>query len=245
MRVLSLDLDIFASPVTYRGDDRKRRLDDGVTILSEEEVRFFLEVSCGLESRNALPGAVVRSHVDVMPIWSRLISDGLLSAPFDLFHVDAHDDLGVDGEDDAFIYLCNQLLLLPVETRPHSIAGRCTAGNYLSYAIAYRWIGSILFVQHPECDQDLPWQLMTPDSDAIKLEPLDLLDEAGPRYPRPPVGHGVDEPQIPVKTVPMRDFQADVGFDFVFVSQSPGFVPEKGDWMVDVAREYVRPLPTN
>lgn len=244
MLVLNLDLDLFASPIVFRGSDLERPPDEGASVLTEQEIRLFLEDQCGLDPKNPAPGAVVRSHVDVMPIWDQLISAGHLSAPFDLCHADAHDDLGVDTEDDAFVYLCNELLLLPVEKRPFLTEGRCKAGNYLSYAIAYRWLASIVFVRHPEWDQPLPQQFLAGDGEAIKLGPLCVLDEASARYPRPPVGCEVDEPAIAIKSRAMSDFKSTADFEFVFVSESPGFVPPKGDWMVDIVREYVGPLPS-
>ena len=245
MRVLSLDLDLFSSPIILRGDDDVRPPDEGATVLSEAEIRSFLEGPCGLDRQNPIRGAVVRSHHEVASLWGQLVDAGYLRPPFDLCHADAHDDLGVDGEDDAFNYLCNETLLLPVEERRLATGSRCNAGNFLSYVIAYRWVRSIEFVIHPECDQMMPLQFLTRDGRAIQLEPLCVSDEAASRYPRYPEGNEVDEPVVEFVRTAMCDFRRATDFEFVFVSQSPGFVPPMGDWMVEVAREYVEPLPSN
>ena len=53
--------------------------------------------------------------------------------------------------------------------------------------------------------------------------------------------HGVDEPPVPTEVISLRDFVAEEPFDLVFVSESPGAVPEEWKWLESVASEYVQP----
>jgi len=53
-----------------------------------------LEKRCGLSALTPLPGCEADEHVEAFGVWREWLRTGILSAPFEVVHVDAHSDLG-------------------------------------------------------------------------------------------------------------------------------------------------------
>ena len=47
------------------------------------------------------------------------------------------------------------------------------------------------------------------------------------------------EPIIPLKRVPIAQFEADKPFQYALLAQSPGFTPATSDALIPVFREYI------
>ncbi|MCH8969319.1 MAG: UPF0489 family protein, partial [Planctomycetes bacterium] len=74
-----------------------------------------------------------------------------LTKPIELFHLDAHADLGLDRSASSN-YVMTDLLHRPVKQRAYPKIGGpdgLTPGSWLLFAVACRWIGSLVYVHHP------------------------------------------------------------------------------------------------
>jgi hypothetical protein len=146
-RVLDLDLDFFVWPPAHWPQWKGRMPPDAVERLaSPEAVRGFLEGQCGLSREKPLPGTMVTKHDEVFPVWRRWLDDGLLRGPFEVVHVDGHADLGLG--DAGYVYLMTELLAAPVQERRNPRTGfdGMNEGNYLTFALANRWLARLTYV---------------------------------------------------------------------------------------------------
>lgn len=143
--ILDLDLDFFVWPVVHspEGDDRPSARD--FTVWRPDKIRKFLETRCALKADRKIPGHEMSEHHDAFFTWRRWLREGILSAPFDILHVDAHADLWTPG---GWRYLVTELLALSVDARSDPRIGTdgINEGNYLSFAIANRWVRSLTYV---------------------------------------------------------------------------------------------------
>ena len=144
--VLDIDLDFFVWPIEHWPEGGGRLPDAEHEHSSPDEVREFLETRCSLKREKNIPGHEMVEHQDVFSTWRRWLRTGVLSAPFNVIHVDAHADLGLG--DGGWVYLLSEVLALPVAQRseprlgPHAL----NSGNFLAFAIANRWIGNLTYV---------------------------------------------------------------------------------------------------
>ena len=236
MKILNVDLDVFVSPILRYCSEDERPDDAGKNVRTDIEVEHFFESQCGLSADDPKPGCLVGQHIEVFHNWSQLVDSGELKVPFELFHVDAHDDLGGGIGDMGIIEACNHVVLREPGHRHRHEWQHINSGNFLTYAVACRWIKQITWVRHPDDNEPLP-HLIYSNGD-IRLSILEICS-GGPeefRYdgePLPP------EPVIPITLIDLDNFEYQEMFDFVFVSHSPGFIPPKADRLVEVARRYV------
>jgi len=228
MLFLDLDLDFFLNKnVYYSGYD-------GVRPGPEYQpwrvagVRRFLEGRCGLSPDKTLPGRTVATHDGVLEFWRALIGSGRLKVPFAVVHVDAHPDLWVGD----VLYLKADFL--------HFDMGRGTAalkqkqvhaGNYLTFAIAYGWIDSLVWVNLPGRRKEQPaW-----DADARhSLFELKNRDGEGPHTP--------EERLVRFKILPWDRFRETQPFDYIALSKSPDFTPPESDKLIPLIEKYMRQI---
>jgi hypothetical protein len=81
-----------------------------------------------------------------------LIDARFVCKALDIVHVDAHGDFAGAIDTGVFGYLQEQLLAYPTEERLDQIdlnRKRLTLINYMSFAVACRWIERIEFVTYP------------------------------------------------------------------------------------------------
>ena len=167
MKVLDLDMDYFMKCDVYIGSDsstdRLSEADYGEYVWNECEVRRFLEESLGLSKSKRIPGRIVTGHNEALYFWQKLITEGILSTPFEVVHVDTHADLGLGYA--SWSHICKEILRYPVEERPNHAAyyafnrwNKEGIGDYLLYAIAYRLISKLTYCGNPhkECN-DYVW----------------------------------------------------------------------------------------
>lgn len=226
MRILDLDLDYFVSPITRWSSDSEQRKPDGCTWWSVNKMRAFLEDNCGLSTYAKTPGLIVCEHKEVLTSWKNMVEENILVPPFEVCHVDAHDDLGFDTWDLGGIEVCNELISLPVCRRSCHGARHLTSGNYLLYALAYRWISSLILIRHPDEEEEECPNVIQHSDGAIRLVPVQSdysLDPINVEYrhvelivPYEPIVPLIDTKDT--KLIPQP-------FDYVFLSLSPGFAP--------------------
>ena len=153
MRFLDLDLDFFLNKNAYPSGSDGARLGTEYKPWHAARVRRFLEDRCGLSPDAPVPGRTVESHDEVLGFWRKLIKSGRLKIPFEVTHIDAHPDMLVGGG----LYLTSEFLhidsgrgLALLQKKP------VQASNFLTFAIAYGWVGSLVWIPLLKYWKDLP-----------------------------------------------------------------------------------------
>jgi hypothetical protein len=253
--ILDLDLDFFVDPIEHDMPDSGDRLpSEEYSVASESQVADLLEHRCSLDVQKPLPGREVVHHVDAFWTWKEWIAKGVLEAPFNVVHVDAHSDLGI-GER-GWKYLMSELLLRDVNDRsnPPEGADGLSSGSYLAFAAANRWIANLVHVYpaHMRIITD-PDGVRAPGdyvrfymrdfdfrTNLIELrhypadEALYAIMKDGP----PPSTHV--EPPIPFTWFPENEFSGRT-FTHMIVAQSPAFTPVTADLLLPLIRRYFSP----
>jgi hypothetical protein len=116
-------------------------------IATEAHVREFLEVRCGLSTAHPLLGHEASEHLDAFTTWDKWLTEGLLSEPFEVVHIDTHSDLA-SGLNDTCHFVSTTFLALPLEARRNPELGPkyFNSGNYLIGAIANRLLHHLTYV---------------------------------------------------------------------------------------------------
>lgn len=264
MRILDIDMDYFMEQIAHTSDHIKERLsedDYGDCVWSEQRVRCFLENNLGLSKKKKINGRVVTGHNEALFFWKDLIAQNKLSIPFEVIHVDSHADLGLGFE--SPYYIMNELLAHPVQQRPHynkyidcngteRVEG---IGDYLLFAIAYRWISRITYCANPNGEKnDYVWETLKDfHEDFIWDEPIEnkiqLLYNPNMELPKyndddaikkEYINGSYREPEVPFMIIPtIEDVKYDGNYDFVVMAQSPNYTPASADFIIDIIREYI------
>lgn len=234
MRFLDLDLDFFLNRTAYRSGSDTGRLGSEYKPWSISEVRHFLEDRCGLSQSAPIQGRMVESHVAVLDFWRTLITSSRLTAPFEVIHVDAHPDLWVGNGlhiTVGFLYIDSKHGLASINRKyVHS-------GNYLTFAILYGWVGSLVWVPLLKRMKDLPkWN---GDARTISIQSRKSRAETSAVRGLPMVK---GEQCIPFTVVPWQQFRTDRAFDYMVLSRSPDFTPPESDTLVTVIERYMKQI---
>lgn len=254
MMVLDLDMDYFLDhPVSNRDHDNEKRVEDEECVNSvwtEYRVRHFLENNLGLSKSKQIPGRIVKGHDEALFFWEELIEQEKLQYPFSVVHVDSHADLGYGGI--GKLHVLNDLIFWPLDIRArnchneYDLEGhflKIDIGDYLLFAIAYRWILDLTYCGNPNGDSgDIPKEILLKDvpdyhfddpvKTIIKLRPKDIEE-----------GKKVDEPMVPFVIYPkINQVHYNGDFDFVLLAQSPNYTPANADFIMDVFREYIEEI---
>jgi|HubBroStandDraft_1064217.scaffolds.fasta_scaffold102749_1 hypothetical protein len=248
--ILDLDLDFFVWPIEYWPEGGGRLPEGECTHSRPDEVREFLETSCSLKRGKTIPGHEMVEHEDAFSTWRRWLHAGILTAPFDVIHVDAHADLGLG--DGGWVYLLSELLALPLTERSEPRVGprALNSGNYLAFAIANRWIASLTYVfphrkppaqGHEARPTDLMPLLFRDRNARTGLIELgryspDTVLRIAERTSNPPAPISV-EPVVPFNYVPSYQFRFE-GFTHMVVAQSPQYTPASADELLPIFRDY-------
>ncbi len=234
MRFLDLDLDFFLNQNAYRSGCGGERLGPEYKPWSVSKVRHFLEDRCGLSLVTPVQGRTVDSHDEVLDFWRTLIESRELKAPFEVIHIDAHPDLLiVDG-----MYLASDFLHVDWGVGLAMLERRhIHSGNYLTFAIVYGWVGTLVWIHLRESSKHLPkW-----DGDARP----DLIQHKRRRctssylrdLPMAEMANGV-----PFKTMPWHKFRASEPFDYIALSRSPNLTPHESDELITVVEGYMKQI---
>jgi hypothetical protein len=229
---LNLDLDALLDRVENWTSGDQRLDPEHYKPWTEVEVRAFLERQCHLSTSRRIPGRSVVHHDDAFYYWKELTAKH--RTQIDLVHVDAHADFGLG--DASWINVITHVLHLPVEQRtdPWRSTANLNPGSYITYALAARWIASMIYVHHPHAGNDIPW-IYFEDNDPsvsghIQLKAYSKDFKAGSVYP-PPADEATNlEPIVPLKQLPITQFEANKPFQYALLAQSPGFTPQLLRW---------------
>ena len=234
MRFLDLDLDFFLNKNAYYSGCGGGRLGSKYTPWSVSKVRHFLEDRCGLSTDAPVQGRTVGSHDEVLNFWRTLIESGGLRVPFEVIHIDAHPDLWVGGG----LYLISEFLHVDPERGLAMVERKYVhSGNYLTFAIAWGWIGSLVWIP-------LSRQLKYPpkwDADArsILIQLKKRVGKSSPIRDLPPVDR---EHSIPFKISPWHKFRTSETFDYIALSRSPNYTPPESDTLITVVEGYMKQI---
>lgn len=265
MKILDLDMDYFmakiATDIEESSNERLNEKDYGNCVWTNNCIRCFLEENLGLSKTNKVKGRIVRNHNEALFFWKELIYKGKLDTPFEVIHVDSHADLGLGYS--SWTYILNTLLQYPVEERPyHNQYIDCFGnlktegiGDYLLFAIAYRWISKITYCANPNGEKnDYLWGTLKdfqekyvwddPVENTIQLvynPKMDFMAYNAPekeklRY----LSSDIKEPEVPFLIIPtISKVKYDGDFDFVVMAQSPNYTPASLDFAMDIFRKYI------
>lgn len=270
MRILDLDMDYFMKTVVnFRAEFESERLPDdefGAYVWSESEIRSFLENNLGLSKESRIKGRVVRGHNESLFFWKELITSNKLNPGFEVIHVDSHADLGLGYH--SWIHIMNNLLSYQVNERPlHSeyYDGRFKKnikegiGDYLLFAIAYRWISKLTYCGNPyaDCGDYIKYILKgfkdanTLNNKAPVKNTIQLFYNSDPEADFTRcyddslklfkfMKNCIFEPEVPFYIIPtVEDVKFDGDYDYAILAQSPSFTPPKADFIMDIFREYI------
>jgi hypothetical protein len=237
--VLDLDLDFFVWPVKLH-PSRKRLPGSQYTYACEQEVRQFLEDRCHLDRVTKIPGRQLNEHIEALKVWRKWVTEGKLSQPFSVIHVDAHADLGAGTTWEPV----DKLLRLSWGDRAKKSMREIGlhSGNYLFGAIAYRWLSKLTYVYPTDPasqdesppPSDLPDSLFlgrNPSSGKIQLKGSRALSGLAPN------AGTSDEPCVRFERIADRRFEFS-GFTHMVVAHSRKYTPEPADHLLPVIREY-------
>lgn len=264
MKILDLDMDYFMDDVAnFNADSSTERLpkDYDKNVWSEVHVRQFLENNLGLSTNDKKRGRIVKGHNEALYFWKELMEKGDLVSPFEVVHVDSHADLGLGYS--SWCYILNTLLTYPVDKRPlHNTYIDCYKkeskegiGDYLLFAIAYRWISKLVYCANPNGDKN-DYILQTlknfhekyvweePVENIIQLVCNPIMDfpdnYASAKEVKQYLDRGTKEPEVPFTIIPnIKDVQYKGDFDFVVMAQSPNYTPQSADFIMRIFREYI------
>lgn len=244
MNIADIDLDIFQDDVC--SIDRWPRSPSTTRPWNEAQLRVFLEDQCGLK-RDPIAqrpkGWYVVHHDEAFPILVALSKNG--AVPITLTHIDAHSDLGTGLGDLSWMEIGGRLLGLAPSERaaavPQNGMERISPANYLSYALACRWLSSLTYVHHAQSGDDLMpfffWEFDT-TSGVLQLRYVPRVRDASSKEQLRALPHAL-EPQIPFQKVSIEDYRADKPFDYVILCQSPGYTSVKADALIPIFRDYI------
>jgi len=234
MRFLDLDLDFFLNENAYCSECDRGRLGSEYKPWSASKVRRFLEDRCGLSLDAPVQGRTVESHDGVLDFWRTLIESGRLKIPFEVIHIDAHPDLWVGSEmylTSEFLHVCPERGLAMLKKK------HVHSGNYLTFAIAYGWVGSLVWIPLLKHLKDLPeWdgdaragliQLKKRKGESSYIRDLPVLEK---------------EPGVPFKILPWHEFKTSETFDYIALSKSPDFTPPESDGLIIVIEGYMKQI---
>jgi hypothetical protein len=234
MRFLDLDLDFFLNDNAYYSGCDSGRLGSEYKPWSASKVRHFLEERCGLSPDAPVQGRTVESHDGVLDFWHMLIESGGLRVPFEVIHIDAHPDLWVGGG----LYLTSGFLHVDSERGLAMLKRKHVhSGNYLTFAIAYGWVGSLVWVPLRKRLKGLPkWD---GDARSILIQFKKRKGEGSSIRDLPVVER---EPGVPFKILPWNKFRTSETFDYIALSRSPSFTPPESDELIPIIEGYMRQI---
>jgi hypothetical protein len=244
--VIDLDLDLFVHPTILGGRDCAEHA------LSEEHqaspmatIECFLHHQLKLQPSPPTPGLLFDYHVQSYEEWRKLIISGRLKIPFEVIHVDAHDDLLSGFE---VTYLLEEWIKEPdkIKKRPE----RLTSANYLGFAVVNGWVGSLTWVHRPESQGvGQRWLFKDFTAESGLLQPKEFVPGGIARSSeegriRAPAGIFESRGEIPFVEFDFPYYEIERKADFLFVARSPSYTPKELDDHLDLVRVILCPLTT-
>lgn len=255
-KVLDIDMDYFLDDIpTSISTSCTERVDENYyKPWNRESVIKFLENNLGLSKDNKIKGKIVTHHHEALYYWRNLIKESKLKFPFEVIHVDSHADLGMGHPSWTFIF--EKLLGIDVYKRSNIENYKNEfeeyelpdIGDYLLFAIAFRWISKLTYIYNPIEDGDDYYLYIMKNfndkSGKIQL-PYNSRYSAtecnnGARALREYLSTSILEPEVEfnrIKEIENVKYNGD--FDFITFCISPNYTPKSADFIIDIIREYI------
>ncbi len=256
MQILDIDLDFFQDGrfIDLADDEDERLSAEQALPWGKEKVITFLEKNCGLNKKQKIKGNFFTHHHEAFFELRELIKRCELKIPFELNHIDAHADLGMGMMDASWAYIMGELLHKPFSERSEPKQGGHDGlgfTNYLSFAIANRWIKKLNFIINEQWHDDIPRDFLV-EKDILSMMSfgsynftIQLKKYTETQINNLSFGQKCDpigyEPKLPFNIIPYDGFKLDDPCDFLFLSQSPGYTSKKTDAFIDIISEYIEP----
>jgi len=252
MNILDLDLDFFLDRASvFATTDGDGRLQSGSFIPWDiRDVENFLTNQCGLSKDSKTPGKLLTHHDEVYYEVRDFIESGTAKI-VNIDHVDAHADLGLG--DLCYEYLFFNLLRKPIRERYYHDGDipniqKMGPGNYLLFMIACNWIWHLRYIHLDNQADDLNYVFfknLSTASGKIKLrvycedqipENFDKIDkykfikEINPcRF----------EKDVLLETIQYRDFNSNLDYHYIFLTQSPTHTPVESDELIPIIMQFI------
>lgn len=255
-KVLDIDMDYFLDdvPTSIPASCTERVDGNYYKPWSRESVIEFLESNLGLSKNNKIKGKIVTNHHEALYYWRSLIIESKLKAPFEVIHVDSHADLGLGFS--SWVFIFEKLLGIDIDKRSDIENYKNefeeyklpNIGDYLLFAIAFRWISKLTYIHNPnESGDDYPVHIMKNFDDmSRKIQlPYNSIYSAtkcldGVRQSREYLKTSILEPEVAFNIIKEpEDISYEGNFDFITFCISPNYTPESADFIIDVIREYI------
>lgn len=249
IKILDIDLDFFLNQRHTGVTTSLKRLGTYYKRWKKSDVKRFIENNCGLNKINKVKGRYFIHHDEVFYFLRELQEQNDFRLRFSIDHVDAHADLGLG--DASYKYIFTDILSRPIKDRCYNLKTNgwegLSAGNFLAFGIAARWISSINYISNPDWREDIQWLLFreyNPATNIIELkhytaeqiEALILKMSFDPsKFPAPMAL----EPPVHFNVIDYSMFTNNEPYDYVFLTQSPGFTPRKSDELIPVILDYI------
>lgn len=243
--VLDIDLDFFARPTVHDVPEAAPRPDDALFSVWSADAAADLLRRLGLT--RPVPGRLCTHHYEALWAWNAAVYQGVLDVPFDVVHVDAHEDLGYG--DPLWRRLQEEALARPVEERRfEEVAALAHSGNYLLCALALGWVRELTLVLPGPLAADSTRRLRELNahplhfrhgreaSGALQLKAVPGMpaDEQARRCRK--LAWTVEDSPVPVRVLDAHEVTA-ATFDFLTVARSPAFCPPKTDQLLPLLCE--------
>ena len=153
------------------------------------------------------------------------------------------------GFNSSYIYICTELLQLPLEKRYYPKRGihYLHPGNFVVLAAACRWVEQINFITHPRWPRGLPdlpdyyFKNFDTRSGFIQLKQYKKEDI---KYGDFAYANPVElEPEVPFKTIASEAFISDGRYNYIFLTQSPSYTPLESDKLIPMIMDYTITSP--
>lgn len=251
MKILDIDLDFFLLRKAHSTVTSKRRLNKNeYKCWEEQDVIRFLEENCGLSKSKKLSGRYFTHHVEVFHFLKEIQKTNKFNVQFSIDHVDAHADLGLG--DASYKHISGKILHMPLTER-HKIKLfngylGLSSGNYLAFAIACQWISELKYINNKDWFNDLPqfhfrdFDINTNIIELKKYHDKDIqkMIDHGDLYQQALTIKPLEiEPAVPFQRIDYENFKNEETYDYILLTQSPGFTPKTADALIEVITEYM------
>ena len=252
MKILDIDLDFFLDK-KYCGiaTNVKRLSGKNFKPWTSKAVEDFLEKNCGLNKTKKVSGRVFIHHDELFYYLRKLQEQADFNLTFSIDHIDAHGDLGTG--DASYIYIATSVLNKAVKERAYidKINGLegISAGNFLAFAIACRWVDSLNYINNINWTDDTQWfnfrefdtktnsiqlkQFTSQQIESIIYGKGEMVDRAKATIPV------TYEPEVPFRVIDHNLFTNTDKYDYIFLTQSPGFTPKSSDKLIPTIKQYI------
>ena len=253
LKMLDIDMDYFLKeiPIMISENSTDRVSDESYQVWDREEIIYFLEKRLGLSKDKKIKGRVVTHHNEALFYWKELIEDHKLLTPFEVIHVDSHADLGLGYP--SWTFVMDSLLTMPVEKRMdmdnysnvYEKYYEPSIGDYLLFAIAFRWITRLTYICNPAgMGDDYVWMILKDGiepNDKIQLAHYENMKAMQiNRNTKKYYETAVREPEVDFEIVSqIEEVNYDGSFDYLSFCISPNYTPASADFIIDLIREYI------